>query len=604
LKIKSLGIALPLILSLGVLPTHAADKTPHAWVRVNQLGYQPKTIKVAVFISTAGKTNGGFRVIDARSGKTVLHGKGRAANAAYWSLRQAYRLDFSALRDTGRYYVECGGAKSPVFRIAPDIYKGTADFLLRYLRQQRCGYNPYLKAKCHQHDGYIVDDPKLDGQWIDVRGGWHDASDCLQYLATSATATYQLLFAWQQTPDKSIFKDEYQASGDPGSNGVPDILDEARWGLEWMLRMNPDSTHYYNQVADDRDHRGMGLPTNDKVDYGWGPGLGRPVYPVTGKPQGLRADRKNRSTGVASSTAKFASAFRLGAAVFKDIDPAFSQKLAAKWAPAYRYGQRVPGNNQTACYASPYFYEEDNWVDDMELAAATAYELSGSASWRKQADYWGQLEDVSPWMELGRARHYQYYPFINLGHYYLAASPDTAIADKYKDFMRRGLECLYKRAQSEGDPFLNGVPYLWCSCNFVSAALTQARLYNQVSGDGTYLEMEAALRDWLFGCNPWGSSFISGLPANGDSPTRTHSYVTLVLHDLTYGGLVDGPIERKRFESLLGIHLLYPDNYAPFQKGPAVYHDDPGDYSSDEPTMDGTASLAFYLSTLEKMGKE
>jgi peptidoglycan/xylan/chitin deacetylase (PgdA/CDA1 family) len=53
---------------------------------------------------------------------------------------------------------------------------------------------------------------------------------------------------------------------------------------------------------------------------------------------------------------------------------------------------------------------------------------------------------------------------------------------------------------------------------------------------------------------------------------------------------------------LLGIHLLKKDDYAPFQNDKAVYHDDIGDYSSNEPTMDGTASLSFYLSSLEKEG--
>ncbi|MDR0825230.1 MAG: glycoside hydrolase family 9 protein, partial [Prevotella sp.] len=403
-------------------------------------------------------------------------------------------------------------------------------------------------------------------------------------------------------PDKTIYKDEYDANGRKGANGIPDILDEIRWGLDWMIRMNPDSTLMFNQIADDRDHAGTRAPNQDIVDYGYGPGLGRPVYPVTGQPQGLR-EYKNRSTGVSSSAAKFASAFALGAEVFKNIDPELSRLLNEKSEPAYRYGKKYPGNNQTACTVSPYFYEEDNWVDDMELAAATEYNLTGSKAWLKDADYWGQLEEITPWMELGRARHYQFYPFVNIGHYYLAQSSDKEIGEKYRDYMKRGLECLAKRAKEFDDPFLNGVPFVWCSNNLVTAAITYARLYHQASGDDTYLEMEAALRDWLFGCNPWGTSMISGLPLHGDSPTRTHSYVTQLLKDITYGGLVDGPIEKARYETLRGIGLRYKDEYAPFQNGAAVYHDDPGDYSSNEPTMDGTAGLSFYLSTMEKIGK-
>lgn len=573
-----------------------------SWIRINQLGYLPGSVKVAVFLSSKGKEAPAFTVRNAKNDKVVFSGKGQAANASRWGMEDALRLNFSAVSDTGRYYIECNGAKSPVFRINGNVYDGTADFLLKYMRQQRCGYNPYLDTLCHQHDGYIVDHPTREGEKVDVRGGWHDASDYLQYLPTSANATFQMLFAWQQTPDKTIFLDKYDADGKLGANGVPDIVDEIRWGLEWMVQMNPDSTLMFNQIADDRDHASMRIPTTDKVDYGYGPGLGRPVYPVTGKPQGLR-QHKNRSTGVSSSAAKYASAFSLGSEIFREIDPEFSAVLQQKAAPAYRYGKKYPGNNQTACTVSPYFYEEDNWVDDMELAAAVEYNLTGNPGWRKEADYWGQLEEVTPWMELGRARHYQFYPFVNLGHFYLAKSNDEKISAKYQDYMKQGLECLSKRAADFGDPFLFGVPFAWCSNNLVAAAITQARLYNQATGDDSYMEMEAALRDWLFGCNPWGTSMICGLPGDGDSPTRPHSFVVEIMNDIPYGGLVDGPIDRARYESLLGIHLKYDDPYAPFQNGAAVYHDDPGDYSSNEPTMDGTASLSFYLSTMQKLGQ-
>jgi peptidoglycan/xylan/chitin deacetylase (PgdA/CDA1 family) len=67
----------------------------------------------------------------------------------------------------------------------------------------------------------------------------------------------------------------------------------------------------------------------------------------------------------------------------------------------------------------------------------------------------------------------------------------------------------------------------------------------------------------------------------------------------TTGGLVDGPVKAGIYNSLLGIKLTDADEYAAFQNGKAVYHDDLGDYSSNEPTMDGTASLSYLLSSLE-----
>ncbi|MFR9164814.1 MAG: glycoside hydrolase family 9 protein [Dysgonomonas sp.] len=584
--------------SVGLL-LNAQAKT---WIRVNQLGYLPNSVKVAVSISKDEAADAHFIVRDAKTGASVYEGGGVAANAERWGMKNAFRFNFTELRTEGEYYIENDGVRSPVFRIGSDVYDNTADFLLKYMRQQRCGYNPYLDTLCHQYDGVIVDHPTRSGERVDVRGGWHDASDYLQYLTTSANATFQMLFAWQQTPDKTIFKDEYDALGKKGQNGIPDILDEVRWGLEWMVRMNPDSAVMFNQIADDRDHASMRLPSRETVDYGWGSGKDRPVYFITGKSQGL-GKYKNRTTGVSSSAAKFVSAFALGAEIFKGIDPAFANVLQEKVSPAYAFAKSDLGNTQTACLKSPYFYEEDNWVDDMELAAAVNYDLKKNENWLKEADYWGQLEAITPWMEKGTARHYQYYPFVNLGHYYMSMSSDESMRKKYLNYMDEGLACLLQRAQQEDDPFLNGVPFIWCSNNLVAAAVTQARLYHQASGDGKYLEMEASLRDWLFGCNPWGTSMICGLPENGDSPTRPHSAYVELLDDLTYGGLVDGPIYSSIYKSLWGIHLKYDDPYAEFQDGAAVYHDDPGDYSSNEPTMDGTASLSFYLSAMQKMGK-
>ncbi|MEG0891003.1 MAG: glycoside hydrolase family 9 protein [Bacteroidales bacterium] len=572
------------------------------WVRVNSVGYLPADKKVAVFISAVQCNENVFTVHNAVTDKVIYEGEIKKMNAARWGMECAFRLDFSLVTNEGGYYIICGKAKSPNFKIAADAYDGLADFLLTYMRQQRCGYNPYNDTLCHQHDGFIVDHPTRSGEKIDVTGGWHDATDYLQYQTTSATAAYHLMFAYFEQEDKSVFKDEYDAMGRKGANGIADILDEAKWGLEWLVKMNPSDKIMFNQIADDRDHAGFRVPQYDKVDYGWGAGEGRPVYFVTGKPQGL-GKYKNRTTGVASTAGKFASTFALGAYLFKDIDPKLSTAMQIKAEQSYRFGEEQPGNTQTACLKSPYFYEEDTYTDDLELAAATIYNFTKQKDWERKADYWGELEPVSPWMELGRGRHYQFYPFINLGHYFLANGNNSAVAEKYKEYMRIGLKALKERAAD--DPFIYGIPFLWCSNNLVSAAITQARLYNKVTGDGTYVEMETALRDWLLGCNPWGTTMIVGYPKGADFPNYPHSSYTVKQNGvLTYGGLVDGPIYNDLFKERAGKSLTKEDCYSVFNNGVAVYHDDIGDYSSNEPTMDGTAGLTYYFATMENMGRK
>ena len=119
--------------------------------------------------------------------------------------------------------------------------------------------------------------------------------------------------------------------------------------------------------------------------------------------------------------------------------------------------------------------------------------------------------------------------------------------------------------------------------------------------------LEAALRDWLFGCNPWGTSMLVELPLWGDYPSQPHSSYPIANAGNATGGLVDGPVYRTIFEGLRGVNLSglpgQPgEDYARFQPRQMVYHDAIGDYSTNEPTMDGTASLTYYLSAMQKDG--
>jgi hypothetical protein len=116
--------------------------------------------------------------------------------------------------------------------------------------------------------------------------------------------------------------------------------------------------------------------------------------------------------------------------------------------------------------------------------------------------------------------------------------------------------------------------------------------------------LEQANVDWLFGCNPWGTSMVYGLPAQGDRPTDPHSAFTHIGNFTIDGGLVDGPVYTSIFKNLIGITLFKEDAYATFQSDLAVYHDDYGDYSTNEPTMDGTATLIYLLAAMEGKTKK
>lgn len=95
-------------------------------------------------------------------------------------------------------------------------------------------------------------------------------------------------------------------------------------------------------------------------------------------------------------------------------------QLAQKARDAYAFGRQKPGFTQTAPCRAPYFYEEENFADDMELAATQLDALFPGQEYGAQAVEYGNAEPLTPWMGSDTARHYQWYPFLNLGHYYLA----------------------------------------------------------------------------------------------------------------------------------------------------------------------------------------
>lgn len=592
---------------MAILSLAAVQAFAGSWIRVNQIGYLPEATKVAVFMSDETAQINGFELVDTFTGEVAFSSSAVRPTGVLGRMKTTCRLDFSGLKTSGAYYIKVlssgGETRSETFPVGAGVYDGAADFVLNYMRQQRCGWNPFFKDSCHRKDGIIVGhpDPRKDSTFLDVTGGWHDASDCLQYTTTSANAIYQMMFAYQSNPE--AFSDNHLADGTPGRNGIPDIVDEIYWGLKWLDKMNPEPGEMYNQIADDRDHVGMRVPSDDQADYGWGKGGFRPVWYCSGKPQqrGRRGDR-NKTTGVASTAGKFASDFALGAEILRPFYPEFAERIGAKAKAAYDAGVAKPGVCQTASVVSPYIYEEDNWVDDMELAAYEMFRRTGDGKYRTEAIEYARREPVTPWMGADSARHYQWYPFMNMGHYRIARNFGGKVSAEFIRNMRSGIQRVYERGKDH--PFMFGIPGIWCSNNLTTAMLTQCILYRELTGDTTYQEMEGSLRDWLLGCNPWGVSMIVELPKGGTFPTQPHSFIIKYKMGNTTGGLVDGPVYSTIFGGLLGIHTDGGVNYEEFQPGDLVYHDSTHDYSTNEPTMDGTASLTFPLSYYQREGRE
>jgi hypothetical protein len=581
------------------------------YVRVNQLGYRNDDAKVAVAFSN-GALPLKFSVVRADDGRVAFEGEVRRVEGGWGQFAHHAELDFSGLRTAGRYFLRSGGAESARFEVGATVYAGLPDVLLEFMRQQRCGYNPFLDAVCHPFDGRTAYGPEPAGTYLDATGGWHDAGDQLKYLLTSSNATAQMLLAYVLTSQtargraarvRSVFKDEFDGRGRPGANGTPDVLDEARWGLEWMLKLHPASDRLYHQVADDRDHIGFRLPQNETADYGWGKGSYRVVYFADGAPQGLR-QFKSRSDGVANLAGRYSAAMALGYQVWKD-DPrerAYAQQLLRAGVEVYELGKAKEGVQQGNSYGAPYRYEETTWADDMEWGAAELFRATGERRYLKDAERYARAAAAESWMGREQAGHYQFYPFMNVGHFRLYELAGAGLRRELAAFYREGIErCV---GTGSKNPYGVGVPFIWCSNNLVTALATQCLLYERMTGDSRYRRFAHAQGDWLLGRNPWGFSMFTGVPADGVSPKDPHLFANPLLKRQVRGGLLDGPVYRRIFQSLKGVGITEPDPLAAFQDERAVYHDDIQDYSTNEPTMDGTASAILHWALVEGSSRQ
>lgn len=567
------------------------------FIRTNQVGYRPGDVKIAVVLADAPLPDQ-FTLAEAGSGRVVMSGSVRRLPDEKWGRFEHHaELNFSPHRAAGTYVVALGSTKSLPFTIGNNARDPLPGHFLEFMRQQRCGYNPWLKAECHQDDGRTAYGPLPAGTQLDARGGWHDAGDLLKYHLTSGNATAQLLLAYLLGREQRGFDDRTDARGDPTPNGVPDVLDEARWGIEWLLKLHPTPDALYHQVADDRDHIGLRLPQNEIADYGWGKGGARVVYFADGKPQGL-GQYKSESDGVANLAGRYAAAMALAYQVWKD-DPRgkeFAARCLQAGREVYALGQKQEGVQQGNSVRAPYRYEETTWADDMEWGAAELARATGEPRFVEDGKRYARLAATDTWMGREQTKHYQYYPFFNVGHYRLHALVDPAFQRELAGYYRAGLAACAAAARS--NPYRIGVPFIWCSNNLVVALVTQGALYESMSGDGAYRELTARHRDWLLGCNPWGTTMFTQV--GRVFPTDVHLQTTKLTKRTVAGGLVDGPVYERIFKSLRGVAITEPDPLAAFQDSRAVYHNDFQDYSTNEPTMDGTAAAVLMWAAMER----
>ena len=584
-----------------LLLNFCASGQENIYIRINQAGYLPHGPKTAIIFSkkpVSQKINliNGKDLERVKSLKPVAVTHGGWGNFEYY-----YEIDFSFLKTEGNYFLETEKSKerSAVFPVSKTAYKTYPASLLGFMRQQRCGYNPTLDVFCHQKDGYSFYGPMKDTTFVDATGGWHDAGDQLKYLITGSYATAHLLKTYELYPEQ--FDDKYDSMGRPGSNGVPDILDEAKWGLDWIHKLHPQPNALIHQIADDRDHAGFKMPDKDNSDYGWGQNSYRPAYFVTGKPQGL-GNFLSEATGVSNVAGRSAAAMAIAARIWIQYDKDYAGKCREAAQSLYQMAIKNEGFQQGNSVKAPYRYNERTFNDDLEWAAAEMFKLFKKPEYLDQAKKYALKSNTADsWTVKDSASHYELYPFLNMGHFVLHELVDKDFQLKLEGFYLDGIQYTQKRANQ--NPFKIGVPFIWCSNNLLTSLAAQIILYQKMTGTKAYEDFLAAQRDWLFGRNPWGVSMFTGIPEGGKYPKEVHTSLYILGGYEIPGGLVDGPVYSSIYNNLLGIRLEKPDPFASVQNNFVVYHDDIGDYSTNEPTMDGTAGSMLLMAHLARKMK-
>lgn len=583
---------------------YAPDTGPR--VRVNQVGYLPSGPKSATLVTDATQPLP-FRLLDAR-GRTLLRGKSVPRGLDATSGLATHELHFDRYRGRGRgFTLASDGETSHPFDIANDVYESLRrDSLFVFYTQRsgtpieasvagaaharaagHAGVSPNLGDTAVSCQAPEVSQPIYGEPWtcdytLDVAGGWYDAGDHGKYVVNGGIATAQLLSTYERT----LHVDDVArgALGDgtlrvpEHANGVPDILDEARWELEWMLKM---------QVPEGLPLAGM---AHHKVhDFGW-----------TGLPLDPAADPKLRELHRPSTAAtlNLAAVTAQGSRLYRAYDQPFAARLLAAARRAWQAALATP-----ALYApladganggGP--YDDDVVTDEFYWAATELYITTGEATFEQAilaspvhtADvfdvdgfYWGELAPLAR---------------MQLARYGRRLSGRAGLRDSVLDAADELVALA--AAQPWGQPYApaSGV-WVWGSTAQLLNNLMLLGTAHDLSGRDEYRDAVLEGLDFILGRNALDRSFVVGY---GTRSSRN-------LHSRMYGAQLDPLLPPAPPGTLSGgpnSELQDPFAAALLEGCPPqlCYVDDIESWSTNELAINWNAALAWVASFAADQG--
>lgn len=312
---------------------------------VDQVGYETNEQKL--IMSTQG---GSFSLVDEKTNEVVC-----SKEAIFWgedklSRESVWKIDISDVNKEGCYrLVSSDGEKSDLFEIGNKVYKNIQKDLSKALYFQRCGCaleekyaGIYTHKACHTDDVIVFEDyinKVANPEKYSLKGGWHDAGDFGRYSTAAAVAVGHILYAYELFPESMQGELNIPETG----NGIPDILNECRYELDWLINMQKEDGGVYHKLTA-YVHAPFIMPEEDHDQF--------LLYPVS-------------SMAVADYVAVMALASR----VYSKFDKEFSDKALKKARKSFEWlmtndyiGFKNPAESRTGEYTDPCDDDERMWA--------------------------------------------------------------------------------------------------------------------------------------------------------------------------------------------------------------------------------------------------
>jgi len=564
-----------LSLIIVLLGLACGRKNDNPSIKLDQVGYPVDAPKIAL-VSVPAQA---FVVKRASDNATVFQGDLGTGITDANSGDTVEAADFSPLQQPGTYYLEVPGqGRSWTFSIGPEVFARTYYLAMRAFYGQRCGtavdlgpeFPGYTHAACHLEGRFHASSGKQGRR--DNVGGWHDAGDYGRYMVNSGIATGTLLWAWEMFGSK--LRDNKLNIPESG-NGTPDILNEARWNLEWMLKMQDDDGGAWHKQTSDRFCHFV-MPEDDRLSSEV-IGTGKPPYKST------------------CATADLAAVAAIAARVYQPYDKSFAAKnlRAAQeaWAWALRYPDATFVKNPPGISTGE--YGDADCGDEQMWAAAELWRTTGKPEYHRYfldhyAKYLPTLRalDTDTWRVVAP---------MGLWAYALATRPDAdshALADVRGATLAAAHEVVERTRSNPYHVSLAASDFQWGSNGLVGNYGMELLIANLLSPDRTLVETALDNLHYLLGRNTFSISWVTQV---GEHPFRhPHHRPSGAGKNLEpWPGLLSGGPNAGRQDPIL---KALPADLPPAK----VYSDEQGSYASNEICINWQAMLVFLLAGVMK----